>query len=73
MTLEQIAEAVMQHAEKHYNENGWDYIVECFSIGDIVRELTECNVSTLPEAIKEMGEYAGLLDERRTDIQSTIF
>lgn len=46
-----IAALVYAHAEKHYNEGGWDTVVECYSHEEIADEMVEENISTLEAAI----------------------
>jgi len=35
------AEQVMAHAVEHYNDGGWDVIVECWTIEDLANARTE--------------------------------
>ena len=35
-TFGERAEAIMKHAEEHYEEGGWDVIVECYTEGELV-------------------------------------
>jgi len=59
--------AVRVHARKHYNEEGWDYVVESFDDAEIANEIA---FSPTPEAaIKRMRKLVRLLNERREDIQ----
>lgn len=34
-----LAEEIMAYAKEHYSEGGWDIVVECYSIDDIVADL----------------------------------
>jgi hypothetical protein len=35
MTEKELIAAVRKHAEAHWGENGWDFLVECWSDEDI--------------------------------------
>lgn len=63
--------AVRKHAIAHYEQGGWDYIVECWSDFEIAETITEAGATTEEAAIKAVGEVAGLLAERRADVQAT--
>jgi len=63
--------AVRHHAEKHYNEDGWDYIVECYEDDEIEKEIG--NASTNQEAIANVGRICKLCDDRRQDVIAEIF
>lgn len=41
MTYTELAEAVMKHAEAHYEDGGWDVLVECWTIDEIAARLEE--------------------------------
>ncbi len=72
-TNDEMVAAVKAHAEKHYNESGWDYVVECGDDAEILSVIAEENVSTVEAAIAAVGEIVALLDERRRDIEATSF
>ena len=50
-----LAEKVYAHAQKHYNEGGWDMVVEAMEIREIAAELREDGIRTLAQAIKQIG------------------
>lgn len=61
------------HAVAHYNEGGWDNLVECYSDGEIDGDLTAAKITTLPEAIAYYADILGAHDEIRQDIEGEAF
>lgn len=61
----ELARALYDHAYKHYNKKGWDFLVECWSLQEIHNELQEQNITKLNEAIKHFSEVCNIQDERR--------
>lgn len=64
-TAELVA-AVKEHAVKFYKQNGWDFIVECWSDSDIAEAIEGCRSKRA--AIAKVRSTAKLLAERRTEI-----
>jgi hypothetical protein len=64
--MEEIIKALRAHAETHYNEDGWDYLVECFTDEEIEKILVEDNVTTLAQAI-EAFDFLKVRNEQRED------
>jgi hypothetical protein len=60
--------AVKQHALAHYNEGGWDYVVECYE-DDEIAELV-AGATTEAEAIALVGQRVGTLHAYREDIRN---
>lgn len=59
----------MKHAESHYNEGGWDVVVECYDKCDIVEIITEGGIpETEEEAIRRVGEVVGTYHDVRQDV-----
>ena len=70
-TKEQMIAAVKAHALANYETGGWDSIVECYDDEDIVRDMG--TASTVEEAIRNVGELAGIWDDHRREIEATVF
>lgn len=71
MAQQDLIEAVKAHALAHYDQNGWDFIVECWDDADIA-EAIEGAENEL-QAIAAVASTASLLAERRTEVESTIW
>ena len=52
--------AVRAYAEKHYNEDGWDVLVECMSGCEIVDEIGDATstVQAIRNVLRIRKEYA---------------
>ena len=72
-TMEEMVSAVKAYAAAHYEEDGWDSIVECYSDKDIQAELEDHHVHTVDEAIWVIGVGAGIWNDRRKDIEAEAF
>ena len=60
-----LVQAVKDHAKAHYEEGGWDMVVECMEDADIREDIAGC--TTPEEAIARVGEVAGIYHDRRLD------
>lgn len=73
MQIQELVQGVRNHAQAHYEEEGWDYIVECFSDDDIAEVLDREQVTDLPGAIKTLRGIVRILDERRREVMAEVF
>lgn len=73
MTKLEIADAVIQHALTNYEEDGWDFLVECFTRDEIAQTLHEQNIVGTRAAITHFQNHVKLLNERRREVESEIF
>lgn len=71
--LDALARFVMAHAETHYNEGGWDVIVECFGHTEIVAQLAEDSVTTEAEALASFADQVDHWAEREADARHSAF
>ena len=76
--MTQYIAAVKKHALEHYNEDGWDFVVEAMDQEDMVRLLTDGffdgrQVNSEADAIARIGEVVKLWDDRRKDIEATAW
>ena len=73
VAMAELIAAVRAHAETHYERNGWDFVVECYSDNDIAEILADRQITSKRAAIKEIGAGVRLQNERRTEIEGTAF
>lgn len=73
MTKLEIADAVIQHALTNYEEDGWDFLVECFTRDEIAQTLHEQNIVGTRAALAHFHAHVKLLNERRREVESEIF
>lgn len=60
-----LVQAVKDHAKAHYEEGGWDMVVECYEDTEIEEEVAGC--TTPEQAIARLAEVAGIYHDRRLD------
>lgn len=65
---EVIVEAIKAHAQEHYNDGGWDVIVECWEDVDIANVVTEETLLSAEWAIAYFrDELVTVWSERQMD------
>lgn len=72
-TIEEMVAAVKAYAESHYNEGGWDTIVECYDDRELASEIMQGKCQTNEEAIAYVGRGCKVYDDYRKDIQAEAF
>ncbi len=66
-----MVDYVKEHANRNYNKDGWDFVVETMEDGDIWEQIKDCPTRVL--AIREVEKSAKLWDERRRSIRAEAF
>jgi len=56
---------IREYASDRYND-GWDVVVECYSDGDILEELSEAQMN-LPKAIKSLQAMVDIRNDRKEE------
>jgi hypothetical protein len=71
MNQHEIARKVLDHAEANYAD-GWDEIVECYSVGDLAEAWHEDGYkpSTVKGAVAWTRRLVKLRNDHRRDIQA---
>lgn len=72
-SVESMVTAVFQHALAHYEEDGWDYVVECWSAQDIEEAIEHSGAQTCAEAIDVIHCDVKIRDDYRKDIEATAW
>jgi len=62
---QEIVDAVRRYAEQHYNDGGWDVVVECYDDADIAEVIG--NVRSLDAAVKRFAPLIDIWSERQAD------
>jgi hypothetical protein len=65
MTIEEMRKAVRKYALEHYEEGGWDYIVECYDDKDLDELLKNC--TSVEDAIRLARTAVGYIHEQRRE------
>lgn len=66
-----LVKAVRAHAEKNYDRDGWDFLVECWSDEEILEAIQGCESETA--AIHAVARIVGALEDHRREIQSSVW
>lgn len=62
-----MIDRIMQHAIDHYDQNGWDILVECWSTADIA---SFCDLGlTYEDTLKAISKVLQSVDDHRREIQ----
>jgi hypothetical protein len=64
-----LVKQVREHAEQNYNQDGWDFLVECWEDSDILEYID--GVDDLETAINNCRRVVMALDENRREIRAT--
>ena len=71
--IEKLIEAVKRHALINYENDGWDFVVECYVDENIAVIINEEGAVSASEAIAAVGKIVKFEDEHRKEIEATIF
>ncbi len=63
-----LINAVRKHALNNYNNDGWDYLVECWEDGDILEQISDKNATTPAAAIAACLTVVKPQNERRQEM-----
>lgn len=68
MTEKDLINAVRDYAYANYNDDGWDYLVECWEDGDILECLGDAQ--TAEEAIDNVRDALRPLSDMRDEVRA---
>ena len=63
--------AIRKYAVEHYNQDGWDILVECYEDAEILEEII--GATSEERAILMIQSTLKILHEHRADIQAEAF
>jgi chromosome condensin MukBEF complex kleisin-like MukF subunit len=70
MDEQQMIHAIRKHAEALYNK-GWDYVVECWSDGDLLDELSYCGMD-LQKTITSIQDHVNMYLQRQQEQRADV-
>lgn len=73
MTIEELVTAVKAHALEHYEDGGWDIIVETFTDEEIAAQLREDKATTVRQALASFGTQIDVWSDRQADARNSAF
>lgn len=71
MNKEEIAKYIYDYAVEHYNDGGWDVIVECWTIKSIMETLEDDE--SQEEALEGFKDLVSVWAERQADAVNSAF
>lgn len=75
-TRSEIAKQILAHAEAHYEDGGWDVIVECHdeaSIIEMVWGIAPETADTFDAAMAEVRDVVSIWADREADAFNSAF
>lgn len=66
-----LIDAVRAHAVEHYNEDGWDYVVECWEDYEILAVVRGSRNEG--QAIRKVRKQVRVLSDHRDEIRATAW
>lgn len=73
MELQDLVRAVKDHAVEHYNDGGWDVIVECWGDNQIANIIEAGDAKTVKQAIKCFKPMVDIWADRQADARNSAF
>lgn len=67
----EFIQAIRNYAKEHYNQDGWDLVVECWEDKDIRHAIV--GASTLEAAITKIQSRLAPLASMRREVEAEIF
>jgi len=71
--ISELVQYVKDWANFHYNDGGWDVIVECWEDKDILELLTRDNATTEQEALAAFKEIVAVWADQQADAENSRF
>jgi hypothetical protein len=71
--ISELVQYVKDWANFHYNDGGWDVIVECWEDKDILKVLKESNATTEKEAIDSFKDVVAVWADQQADAENSRF
>lgn len=68
-----LVRAVLDYASSHYEDGGWDVIVECFGVAEIQEVLDEAKATSIDEALAAFEPLVGVWADRQADARNSAF
>lgn len=62
-----MVQAVKAHAQEHYEQDGWDYVIETYTDEELAETIG--NATTIAGAIRRVHTIVKTIDGVRRDIQ----
>ena len=69
--MNELIQAVKEHAQAHYNDGGWDVVVECWDD----QQIADCikGARTARGAIRKVATIVSVYADRQADARNSAF
>lgn len=67
MEVKAIIEGLIKHAQRNYETDGWDFLIETYETEEIEFEIIGNNLASVEEAIQHFARIMRILDDPRSD------
>jgi predicted RNase H-like HicB family nuclease len=71
MNKEEIAKYIYKYAQDHYNDGGWDVIVECWTINDIKNQIEDGE--SKEDALKHFKSVVAVWADQEADAANSAW
>jgi hypothetical protein len=71
--MQNLIDAVKKHANEHYEDGGWDVLVECWSDKDILNHLNTYGARTEKQAVESFKTVVSVWADRQADARNSAF
>ena len=71
MNKEEIAKYIYNYAQEHYEDGGWDVIVECWTINDIMERIEDGE--SKEDALKSFESVVGVWADQQADAINSVW
>ena len=71
--MQNIIEYIKQYALEHYDDGGWDVLVECWNDKDIEKNLALYNVTTKEKALSAFEDIVNVWADQQADARNSAF
>jgi hypothetical protein len=71
MNKEEIAKYIYNYAQEHYDDGGWDVIVECWTMQDIIDHIEDDE--SKEDALKRVESAVGVWVDRQADAINSVW
>jgi predicted RNase H-like HicB family nuclease len=71
MNKEEIAKYIYNYAQEHYNDGGWDVIVECWTIKDIMDHIGDGE--SKEDALKSIEGAVSVWADQQADAVNSVW
>ena len=71
--ISELVQYLKDYANLHYEDGGWDVIVECWEDKDILELLTRDNATTEQEALAAFKDIVAVWADQQADAENSRF